>query len=682
MTMEVNLQTCARLLQACNTHHSINQGKQLHALLIKTGLTSILTYGNRLLQMYTRCGNIGNAWRVFEEMPQTNCFSWNTLIEGYMKSGEKERSLELFHLMPFKNDYSWNVVVIGFSKAGELDVARGLFDDMPRKNAVVWNAMIHAYARKGCAKDAINLFRNMSLNQLEESGNDSFVLATVLGACTDLVAFDCGKQIHAQIVLSKIEVDPVLGSSLINFYGKCGDVDSADGVLKHMKELNDFSLSALISAYANCGRLTDARRLFNQKHNPCVVLWNSMIAGYVSNNKGIEALLLFNDLRRNGIFGDFSTFSSVLSACSSLGIHFYGKQIHAHSYKVGMTNDVIIASALVDMYYKCGSSGDACYLFDELAVYDTILLNSMITIYSSCGRIEDAKYIFSTMPCKNLISWNSMMVGLSQNGYPLEALGLFYRMNSIDLRMDTITLASVISSCASISLLELGEQVLARAIITGLKSDKIISTSFVDFYCKCGLVEEGRKIFDEMIKSDEISWNSMLMGYATNGYGTEALTLFDEMRFSGVRPTEITFIGVLSACDHSGLVEEGRKWFHAMKYDYHIDPGIEHYSCMVDLFSRAGCLEEAVYLIEDMPFKADASMWSSVLRGCVAHGNKNLGKTVADRIIELDPENSGAYVQLSNIFASSGNWDTSALIRDLMRRKHVKKNAGFSWADC
>ncbi|XP_002520265.2 putative pentatricopeptide repeat-containing protein At1g77010, mitochondrial [Ricinus communis] len=681
--MDLELRSLARLLQSLNTHSSIHQGKQLHLLFLKKGLiNATVSLANRLLQMYARCGGtMTDAHNLFDEMPERNCFSWNTMIEGYMRVGDKERSLKLFDLMPQKNDYSWNVVISGFAKAGELDVAKKLFNEMPRRNGVAWNSMIHGYARNGFAREAVGLFKELNSNPLEKSCGDTFVLASVIGACADLGAIEYGKQVHARILMDDVELDSVLISSLINLYAKCGHLDTANYVLKMMDEVDDFSLSALIMGYANCGRMSDAVRIFRTKSNPCFVVWNSLISGYVNNHEEMKAFALVNEMKNNRVQVDSSTITVILSACSSTGNAQYAKQMHGYVCKVGLIDSVIVASAFIDAYSKCGNPNDACKLFSELKAYDTVLLNSMITAYCNCGRIRDAKNIFETMPSKSLISWNSIIVGLAQNAYPLEALDVFGKMNKLDLRMDRFSLASVISACACISSLELGEQVFARAIITGLESDQAVSTSLVDFYCKCGFIENGRKLFDSMIKTDEVSWNSMLMGYATNGYGLETLTLFNEMKQAGLRPTDITFTGVLSACDHCGLVEEGRKWFNIMKYDYHIDPGIEHYSCMVDLFARAGCLKEALNLVEHMPFEADCSMWSSVLRGCVAHGDKDLGKKVAQQIIQLNPESSSAYVQLSGIFATSGDWESSALVRKIMTEKQVKKHPGFSWAD-
>ncbi|GAU39231.1 hypothetical protein TSUD_396780 [Trifolium subterraneum] len=674
MTMELH--------GVCRT---LREARQLHLSLLKTGsLHSSVTTTNRLLQLYTRCGSLHDASKLFDEMPQPNPFSWTTLIEAHINSGNRNKSLQLFHAMPHKTHYSWNLLVSSFSKSGDLQQAQTLFNVMPMKNPLVWNSIIHGYSRHGHPRKALLLFKEMNLDPLETVHRDAFVLSTVFGVCADLFALDCGKQVHARLFIDgfELELDKVLCSSIVNFYGKCGDLDSAARVVGFVKEVDDFSLSALVSGYANAGRMDDARRVFDKMVDPCAVLWNSIISGYVSNGEEMEALALFNTMRRNGVWGDFSAVANILSAASSLVNVELVKQMHDHACKIGVTRDIVVASALLDAYSKCQHPHEACKLFGELKAYDAILLNTMITVYCNCGRIEDAKWIFNSMPNKTLISWNSILVGLAQNAAPSEALDTFSRMNKLDVKMDKFSFASVISACASKSFLKLGEQVFGKTIALGLESDQIISTSLVDFYCKCGLVEMGRKVFDGMIKTDEVSWNTMLMGYAINGYGVEALTLFNEMRYGGVRPSAITFIGVLSACDHCGLVEEGRKMFHTMKYEYDINPGIEHYSCMVDLFARAGYFGEAMYLIDEMPFQADANMWLSVLRGCISHGNKAIGIKAAEQIIQLDTENSGAYIQLSNILATSGDWEGSAKVRELMIDKNVQKIDGCSWADC
>ncbi|CAN4092482.1 unnamed protein product [Withania somnifera] len=586
--MVLDLQSCARLL---NSNQSLLHGKQLHLVFLKNS-------------MYTRCGQMADAQLLFDEMPQRNCFTWNSMIEGYMKWGKMNSSLNLFHSMPYKNEFSWNVVILGLVKAEELSVAIRLF-----------------YAKMGFPGVALCLFKELIEWGFCEMGGascmDSFVLATALGACADIRDVDLGKQIHGRVIVDGVEVDSVLASSLVNTYRKGGDLDSARHILNRMKNPDNFSLSALISAYSNCGRMDNSRRLFNLITDPCIVLWNSMIAGYVACDKVSEA---------------------VLNACASAHALKNCLQVHVYGFKLGLLDDLIVVSVLIDTYANCGCPDEA-------------------------AKNWRCKQLFEAIPYKSLVSWNSMIMGLSQNGCPVEALDLFCKMNRMEFRMDKFSFSSVISACASIAAVELGEQIFARAIIIGIDCEQIISTSLIDFYCKCGFVTDARKLFDQMMESDEVSWNSMLMGYATNGFGNEALNLFHKMRTASVSPTNITFIGVLSACDHCGLLEEGKRW-------------IEHYCCMVDLYARAGCLEEAVDLIEKMPFKADSSMWLSILRGCVAHGNKMLGKPVARRIIEPDPDNSGAFVQLSNIFATSEDWERSALVRRLMLEQKIHKSSG------
>ncbi|KAL3641181.1 hypothetical protein CASFOL_016149 [Castilleja foliolosa] len=676
----------ARLLNSFNTPNSIPQGKQIHLLFLKTGvLFSTLTIANRLLQMYTRCGAVDDARKLFDEIPQRNCFTWNTLLEGYAKSGGRKNDLlSLFFSMPHKNEFSWNTIISGLARQNELDLAQGLFNEMPKKNEIVWNTMIHGYARSKRSDLALAWFKDFLKWEAGEKGGalrpDQFLLATVIGSCSDLGFLDLGRQVHARMVINDVAFDSVLGSSLVNMYGKCGDLDSADRVLNGMDEPDDYSLSSLISGYANGGKMHEARKIFESKHNHCAVVWNSMISGYVANGDAFEALMFFNRMQKNGVVGDFSTFSSILSACRDIGIYKICIQLHAQAKKLGIVYDLVVASALIDAYAKCSSYIDACNFFSELNIYDTILLNSIITIQCNCGRVSEAKRLFDGLRSKSLISWNSMIVGLSQNGFPVDALELFCKMNDNNLVMDKFTLASAISACASISSFELGRQVFARAFIIGLDSDQIISTSLIDFYCKCGFIETGRKLFDKTTKPDEVSFNSMLMGYATNGYGTEALVLFKEMLRDGVKPTEVTFTAILSACDHCGLVEEGKNWFYLMKNEYGIDPGVEHYSCMIDLLARAGRVEEAIGLIEEInDCRCDASVWLVILRGCIENGNKLLAKKVAEKIIELDPSNSGALVQLSGVLASSGDWNESALVRQFMRDMRIKKNPGTSW---
>ncbi|MQL71142.1 hypothetical protein Taro_003489 [Colocasia esculenta] len=683
--MTVSPETCALLLQSCKGGDAIRRGRQLHLLLLKWGLASSRYYGNCLLQMYTRCGGgtLAHAHQLFDDIPLRNCFTWNSLIDAYSRMGDVEISMALFDRMPQKNTFSWNAVISGLARTGELATARRLFEEMPVKDAVAWNCVMHGYVRRGNPREALKLYKTLNANSLGYSSpwNDNYVLATAVNACAHYVAYNCGRQIHAHILVSNVEYDLALNSALVDMYSKCGDLDHALSVLEDMSEPDEFSLSSLLLGYANQGRLADARRLFDKRRRPGVVLWNSMLTACVSNGHLEEAVKLFNLMVGDGTAVDSSTLATVLSACTGLLVYKCGRQVHAHALKVGHGEDVVVVTALADLYSKSGSCDDARRVFTEAKERDTILLNSMITAYSNCGSIQEARNIFNMIPNRSLISWNSMLVGYSQNGFAMEALELFSEMHRQGLEIDKVAFASALSACASLASLGFGEQIFALATTMGLESDHVISTSLIDLYCKCGDVADGRRLFDGVRKSDEAQWNSMLMGYAANGCGTEVLSLFEEMRKAGVCPNEATFVAVLSGCCHCGLVDEGWDWFHAMKDHYKINPTTEHYSCIVDLLVRAGKLGEAMDFIGKMPFKADASMWTSLLRGCQAHGDDLLGSKVAERLMALDPRQAGVYVQLSSMYAGREDWGRSALVRKVIQESQIRKNPGCSWLD-
>ncbi|XP_042463022.1 putative pentatricopeptide repeat-containing protein At1g77010, mitochondrial [Zingiber officinale] len=684
--MNADLHLIARWLQACRTHRSLSRGRQLHQLLLKCGHGSSLQLSNCLLQMYSFCSpSVDDARKVFDEMPCSNSFSWNSLIDAHLKFEEPHHARQMFDSMSCKNTYSWNAMITGLVRCGDLYHARRLLEEMPVVDDVACNAVLHAYIRRGQPQEAFNLFKKVSseLNTMSLScGSDKFVLATLLSACAECLAYDYGRQIHSRIVIGQVDLDSVLGSALVNMYAKCESFDSASGVLELMQDPDEFSLSALISGFANCGRLDEARSIFDRRKKPSVVLWNSIINAYSSANQGAEALKFFKWMILGGVVPDSSTFASVLSACASTGIPKHAMQMHACGCKQGIVEDLIVASALIDSYSKCGIWEDACKVFKDLRVHDTILLNTLINVYSNSDQVDEARRIFEMISCKNIISWNSMIVGYSQNSRPIKALELFIDMHRLDLRLDEVAIASALSCCASLCALAAGQQLFALATQIGTVTDLIITSALVDLYCKCGTVIEGRRLFDSVQNHDVALWNSMLMGYASNGYAIQVIELFETLRnAAGVCPNEVTFIAVLSACCHCGLVEEGLRWFHRMKVDYRIEPVVEHYSCVVDLLVRAGRLEESIEFIDAMPFKADASMWTSVLGGCKAHGDEVLGSKVAERLLEHNPQDAGPFLQLSSIYAACGEWESSAQFRQMMLNRKISKSPGYSWID-
>ncbi|XP_015689700.1 putative pentatricopeptide repeat-containing protein At1g77010, mitochondrial [Oryza brachyantha] len=684
MAVAIDVRSCIQLLRSC----SAVAGQQLHQLLLKSGhVPSSLPPSNSLLLMYARCSPLycHDAHHLFNEMPIKNCFSYNSVIAAHLNSGDRHAALNIFRSMPEKNTFSWNTIITGMVSTGDLDMARSLLIQMPIKDAVACNAVLHRYVRCGRVDEAFDLIRKVSLHcngaEATSPWNDPFVLATVVGACADRMKYNFGRQAHARMVVSRIELDLVLSCALVDMYCKCGDLDSARCVLNGLTQVDEFSLSALIYGYASFGQLDEALQIFDKKEKPSIVLWNSLISGCAFACCGNDAFAFVVRMMRSNVSPDSSSYSSIFNVCGFSGMVNHGQQIHGYGLKSGAVNDLIVASALIDFYSKCGLWEEACRAFRELRFHDTIVLNSMITVYSNCGRIEEARRVFDMITNKSLISWNSMVVGLSQNGHATDALGLFCEMHRFGLRLDKVAIASALSASSSICSINFGEQIFSLATVLGLQADHVVASSLIDLYCKCGSLANGCRIFAEIDKLDEVLWNSMLSGYASNGYGHEALELLELMKTKGIKPSERTFIGVLSACCHSGLVREGLTWFQRMDADFSVSPSAEHYACVTDLLVRAGQLEEAVEFIEKMPFKADAISWTTVIGGCKALGNEAVMQKLVKKLMEMESSHPSLYVQLSSGLAAQGDWVKSAEMRSMMHERRIKKNPGFSWID-
>lgn len=352
----------------------------------------------------------------------------------------------------------------------------------------------------------------------------------------------------------------------------------------------------------------------------------------------------------DGLRPDQFTFASVLSACASLLDLRWGKKVHSHSIITGFEKDVFVGSALVDMYIKC-------------------------------DNIDNAFKVFDKMPERNVVSWTAMMVGFAQKGYGDKALSHFSQMHCAGMKPDELTFASVLSACASLTALEQGKQVHVHIVRSGYEAFVGVSNALVTMYAKSGSIDDAEQVFKKMLVQDEVSWTALVVGYAHHGLAKEALEVFDEMLSKGMSPDHVTFIGVLSACNHAGLIDEGCRYFDSMTKCHQITPKVDHYACMIDLLGRSGRLNEAETLIDNMPFEPDATVWGALLSACRTHGNVDVGKRAAEKLFELEPRNAATYVQLSNTYAAAGRWDDAARVRRMMKERGVKKVAGCSWIE-
>ncbi|KAL2924228.1 hypothetical protein RDABS01_001051 [Bienertia sinuspersici] len=404
----------------------------------------------------------------------------------------------------------------------------------------------------------------------------------------------------------------------------------------------------MIAGFSRLGMFEESWRLLQSMPVKDAITWTTMITGLTQNGSDREAVILARKMRGEGFNMDQFTFGSVLAACGRMGVLKDGKELHAYIMRTGYQGNMFVGSALIDMYCKC-----------------------------NC--IEYAKTVFKRMTLKNTVSWTAMLVGYCQSGLSEEAIKTFLEMQRNSVEPDDITLGSVVSSCADLASLEEGVQFHNQALVSGLLSSTAVSNALITFYGRCGIIEDSLKFFKEMNVRDEISWTALISGYAQFGKAHETMHLFEDMLSYGLKPDEATFVGVLSACSRAGLVEEGKLYFELMVKKHGIIATPNHFTCMIDLFSRAGRLEEAKNFVSQMPYTPDTIAWGTILSSCRVHGNMEIAKWAADSLSELDPQHPASYVLLSSIYAAEGKWEHVAQLRKGMRDKGIKKEPGYSW---
>ncbi|PUZ69317.1 hypothetical protein GQ55_2G098200 [Panicum hallii var. hallii] len=413
-----------------------------------------------------------------------------------------------------------------------------------------------------------------------------------------------------------------------------------------------YSASALLHMYHHCARPLDARRAFDEIPAPNPVIVTAMASGCVRNNLVYPALAIFRSMVASDSAGVVDEAAALVALSASARVPDSGVTggIHALVAKVGLDGNAGVANTMLDAYAKGG------------------------------GRdLGAARKLFDMME-RDVVSWNTMIALYAQNGLSAEALGLYSEMLNVGggIRCNAVTLSAVLLACAHAGAIQTGKRIHNQVVRLGLEENVYVGTSVVDMYSKCGRVEMARKAFRRIKEKNILSWSAMIAGYGMHGHGQEALEVFNEMRRLGLKPNYITFISVLAACSHAGLLNEGRHWFNAMRKEFGIEPGIEHYGCMVDLLGRAGCLDEAHGLIKEMKVKPDAAMWGALLSACRIHKNVELAEIAANRLFELDATNSGYYVLLSNIYAEAGMWKDVERMRILVKTRGVEKPPGYS----
>ncbi|CAL5380287.1 unnamed protein product [Camellia sinensis] len=612
------------ILLACPDHSVLKQGQQVHAHIIVNGVCNVGLVGTKVLGVYILCDRFKDANNLFYQLDLSYASPWNWMIRGLVTDVFVGSSLIKF-----------------YSDNGCIDDARCLFDKMPERDSVLWNVMLYGYVKNADSGNVIWLFMEMRNTEIKPN---SVTYACVLSVCASEGIFKFGTQLHGLLVRCGLEMDSPVANTLLTMYAKC-----------------------------RC--LSDAHDLFDSMPQPDTVTWNGMIGGYVQNGFMCEASDLFCEMISSRFKPDKITFASFLPLISESANLNMGKEIHGYIIRHGVPLDVFLKSALVDIYFKCRDVKMACNVFNHGTAIDIVICSAMIS-------------------------------GYVLNGMNMDALKIFRLLLHEQMRPNAVTLASVIPACSGLSALKLGKELHCYILKNSLEGRCYVGSAITDMYAKCGRLDLAQKIFTRTQEKDVVCWNSIITSCSQNGKPEEAIDLFRQMGIEGVKYDSVSISAALSACAnvpalHYGKeihgfmirgaltsdifaesqVDEGKSYFECMTEAYGIEARLEHYGCVVDLFGRAGRLDEAFKIITNMPFDPDAGVWGTLLGACRVHGNVELAELASRHLFELKPQNSGYYVLLSNLQANAGKWENVLKTRSMMKDRGVQKVPGYSWIE-
>ncbi|XP_020187984.1 pentatricopeptide repeat-containing protein DOT4, chloroplastic [Aegilops tauschii subsp. strangulata] len=662
--LEIDSVTMLSVLPACAELGYELVGRVIHGYSVKTGLLWELeslergvdeNLGSKLVFMYVKCGELGYARKVFDAMSsKSSIHVWNLLMGGYAKVGEFQESLFLFEKMhdsgiaPDEHTVSCLVKCVTslYSARDGLVVHGYLLKLGFGAQCAVCNAMISFYAKSNMTEDALLVFDGMphrdviswnsiisgcTFNGLHSKAIELFVrmwlqgqeldsatLLSVLPACAQLRHWFLGIVVHGYSVKTGLIGETSLANVLLDMYSNCSDWRSTNKIFRNMDQKNVVSWTAIITSYTRAG-------LFDK------------VAG------------LLQEMALEGIRPDTFAITSALHAFAGNESLKEGKSVHAYAIRNGMEKVLPVVNALMEMYAKC-------------------------------GNMEEARLIFDGVMSKDVISWNTLIGGYSRNNLANEAFSLFTEM-LLQFRPNAVTMSCILPAAASLSSLERGREMHTYALRRGYLEDDFVANALMDMYVKCGALLLARRLFDRLSSKNLISWTIMVAGYGMHGRGRDAIALFEQMRTSGIMPDAASFSAILYACSHSGLRDEGWRFFDAMCHEHRIEPRLKHYTCMVDLLTNTGNLREAYEFIESMPIEPDSSIWVSLLNGCRIHRDIKLAEEVAERVFELEPENTGYYVLLANIYAEAERWEAVRKLRNKIGGRGLREKSGCSWIE-
>ncbi|KAL0857436.1 hypothetical protein Bca101_062590 [Brassica carinata] len=650
------------LLDSCIRSQNLILGQIIHQHLLKRSLTlTSSTVLVKLTRLYASFNEVKLARHAFDEIPhpRTSPIPWDVMIRAYASNDHLEKALDLYYEMLsygvratkytcpfalkactglravedgklihthvkgscFTNDlYVCTALVDFYAKCGEIDMAIQVFDEMPERDVVAWNAVISWFSLYCGLADVVALFKDMRRRDGLRPN-----LSTIAGMFPALGrsggALREGRSVHAYCIRMGFSYDVVFKTGILDVYSK-----------------------------SKC--IIYARRVFNSDCLKNEVTWSAMIGGYIENEMMMEAGGLFLQMLDNGDGAVVTpvAIGLILMGCARFGDVNGGRCVHCNAVKTGFISDLTVGNTVISFYAKYGSLCDAFRQFSEIGL-------------------------------KDIVSYNSLISGCLENSRAEESLRLFHDMKCSGVRPDITTLLGVLTACSHLAALRHGFSCHGYCVVHGYAVNTTICNTLIDMYAKCGKLDVAKRIFDRMRKRDTVSWNTMMFGFGNNGLGKEALSLFDSMQDAGANPDDVTFLALLSACSHSGLVDEGRQVFNSLtRGDFNIPPRTDHYNCMADLLARAGYLDEACDLVNKMPFEPDINVLGVLLSACFTYKNVELGDKVSTKMHGLGGT-TGSFALLSNTYSAVEKWEDAENIRTTQKKTGLHKVPGYSWVD-
>lgn len=649
------------LIKAFGGLSDVGKAREIHGHVLKLGVLDDVYDVNSLLGVYWKCGAIEDAVQMFEKMCKRDLVSWNTMISGLCHLGDYMGSLRMFSRMihdhwMLPNRVACLSALTSCSSVQSSVHGRELHGFVVKReidtDQFLVSGLIDMYMKCGDVKNAEYVFRSI-INEESIRGNPVIWNVMISG----YVSNGClSHAVEVFLEMLSIGLSPDT-STMVAVIVLCSQMlDLAFGRQMHkfcfgIQLNNDARVeTALMDMYFKCGDSKAGLEIFQRSLNRNMVMWGAIISNFAQSSCPDEALNLFHNYVLEYGFVDSVIILAVLRACSSLTAKTRGVEIHGLVVKLGFDSDVFVGGALVDMYAKCKD-------------------------------IESAQKVLYRLPARDLVSWNALISGYTQNECLDEALKAFLDMQFEKVRPNAVTIASILSVCAQLSVMMLCKEVHGYLLRKDFESNILVSNSLITTYAKCGDISSSWAIFEKMPERNEVSWNSILLGLGMHGHADETFGLFERMEAAGMKPDHATFTALLSACSHTGRVEEGLKYFKRMVQDYKIEPQLEQYTCMVDLLGRAGHLSHAYDIILTMPCVPDDRIWGSLLGSCKIHGDERLAEIVADHIFELDPTSIGYRTLLANLYEDYGKWNEVTRIRSDIRGMGLKKTPGCSWIE-